>query len=117
MPQVNVQIQTSSGGINKVTINPDRLRIAPGTTGVVIVWKANGQSAFLPGNDAFSWLTSNPTPPTVTRTDDHTLTSASYDNTFETEVVWKYMIGVEKDGVKIQVDPEVDNDPPPPVKP
>lgn len=112
MPTINVQIQTTSGGIHKVTINPSRLRIPNGTTGVVITWSATGPTTFLPGNDAFQWLTTTPTPPAVTRVDDNTLRSASYDNTFDKEIVWEYLIGVQKDGVKIQVDPEVDNDPP-----
>lgn len=112
MPQINVQIQTTSG-IHKVTIHPGRLRIPNGDKGVVITWNATGPTTFLPGNEAFRWLPNvGPTPPRVTRKDDNTLESEAYDNDFEHEVVWEYMIGVEKDGVKIQIDPEVDNDPP-----
>ena len=113
MPQINVQIQTTAGGIHKVTINPGRLRIPNGDTGVVITWSATGPTTFLPGNEGFRWQPNvGPTPPAVTRVNDNTLQSASYDNNFDQEVVWEYLIGVQKDGVKIQVDPEVDNDPP-----
>ena len=114
MPTVNVQIQTTSGGTHKVTIHPSRVRIQNGDKGVVITWSATGPTTFLPGADAFKWLPAPgaPTPPAVSRRDDNTLVSAAYDNNFGSEVVWEYMIGVEKDGVRIQVDPEVDNDPP-----
>lgn len=110
MPTVNVQIQTT-GGIHKVTINPGRLRIPPGT-GVVLQWKASNGTTFLPEPDCFAWQPSTGNPPAVRRTDDTTLTSDPYTNDFSEEVVWEYMIGVEKNGVKIKVDPEVDNDPP-----
>jgi len=109
MPNVNVQVQTSNG-IHKVTIHPERLRIPNGSTSVVITWNASGPTTFLAGNDAFKWLSSGA--PAVTRIDDNTLQSAPFDNTGTTEVVWRYLIGVEEGGVKIQVDPEVDNDPP-----
>ena len=111
MPTINVQIQTTSG-IHKVTIHPSRLRIRNGETGVVITWSATGPTTFLPGADAFKWLPNDDGRPAVTRVDDNTLRSEPYDNDFDTEIVWEYLIGVEKDGVKIQVDPEVDNDPP-----
>lgn len=110
MPNVNVQIQTTNA-VNKVTINPQRLHVPQGT-GIVITWSATGPTTFLPNPDCFRWLTTSPTPPAVTRTNDNTLTSAAYDNNFSSEVVWEYMIGVQKDGLKIQIDPEVDNDPP-----
>lgn len=110
MPTVNVQIQTT-GGVHKVTIHPGRLRIPQGT-GIVIVWKAAGPATFLPEPQCFQWLTPSPAPPAVSRTDDNTLTSAPYTNNFPEEVIWEYMIGVQEGGVKIQVDPEVDNDPP-----
>src|SRR5690349_7504089 len=104
MPNVNVQVQTTGGGIDKVTINPERLRIPNGPSTVAITWKASGPTTFLPGNDAFCWI-SAPTAPTVTRVDDNTLQSASFVNN-GAGVVWRYLIGVEENGVKIQVDPE-----------
>ncbi|HVE72283.1 MAG TPA: hypothetical protein VNI54_13020 [Thermoanaerobaculia bacterium] len=109
MPHVNVQIQTTSD-IHKVTIHPERLRIPNGSRNVVVTWNASGPTTFLPGKDGFDWLSSGA--PTVHRVDDHTLRSDPFDNTGTTEVVWRYMLGVERDGVKIKVDPEVDNDPP-----
>ena len=116
MPNVNVRIATT-GGIHKVTISPQRLRIPNGSTNVVITWRASNGTTFLTGTDAFQWI--NPStvlpPPNVTRTNDTTLTSDAYTNNTSVEVIWEYMLGVEKDGVKIQVDPEVDNDPPRPI--
>lgn len=109
MPNVNVTVQTTNG-IHKVNINPERLRVPRGDKNVVITWKASGPTTFLAGNDAFKWL--SPNAPAVTRVDDNTLQSAPYDNDPTTEPVWQYLIGVEEGGVKIQVDPEVDNDPP-----
>ena len=109
---VNVQVQIQSG-IHTVTINPERVHVPPRAKDVVIVWNAPGSTKFLPANAAFNWKASGA--PAVTRTDDHTLTSAKFDNpnTGTTELVWKYLIGVEgSDGVMIQVDPEADNDPP-----
>jgi hypothetical protein len=113
MPDVNVQIQTTSGGIHKVTVNPERLRLRNGQNGLVITWRARGQTTFLPGRDAFDWLDDDRRAPRVTRVDDTTLRSDPFDNDFGgASVIWRYLIGVEKNGVKIQVDPEVDNDPP-----
>jgi hypothetical protein len=106
---VNVQVQTANG-IHKVTIHPERLRVKRGEQNVVITWKASGPTTFLAGNDAFKWLSAGA--PAVTRVDDRTLQSAPYDNKTTTPPVWRYLIGVEEGGVKIQVDPEVDNDPP-----
>lgn len=112
MPTVNVQIQTT-GGIHKVTVNPERLHLGNGQHDVVITWRATNQTTFLPDGHAFAWLDNDPRAPKVRRTGDTTLTSDRFSNDFGREsVIWRYMIGVEKGGVRIQVDPEVDNDPP-----
>ncbi len=108
---VNVQLQTTNG-IHKVTIHPERLRIPPKAKDVVITWKASGPTTFLAGKDGFNWLDTGA--PNVQQLDPNTLESDKFDNlsTTTTEIVWRYLIGVENGGVKIQVDPEVDNDPP-----
>ena len=112
MPNVNVQVQTTGSGIHKVTINPERLRIPPGAKDVIITWKADGPTTFLSGRDGFSWLDTGT--PNVRQVDPTTFESDKFDNpsTGKTAIVWRYLIGVEEGGVKIQVDPEVDNDPP-----
>lgn len=113
MHTINVNMQTTDGDTHKVTIKPSRLRIKNGEQGVVITWSAAGPTTFLQGDAGFKWMPNvGPTPPTVKYIDANTLRSEPYDNTFSTEVVWEYQIGVQKDGVKIVVDPEVDNDPP-----
>lgn len=113
MPTVTVRIEKLDD-IHKVTISPSRLRIPNGDKGVVITWNAPGLNEFLPGDEGFQWkpMPGAPPPPRVTHKDAHTLEAAPYDNDFPVEVVWEYLIGVQKEGVKIQVDPEVDNDPP-----
>ena len=112
MENVNVQIQTA-GGIHKVTVHPERLRLRNGQQNIVITWRASNQTTFLRGSDAFAWIDGDRRAPRVTRVDDTTLRSDPFNNDFGKETVtWRYMIGVEKNGVRIQVDPEVDNDPP-----
>lgn len=116
MSTVNVRVDVKQDGTHKVTIQPSRLRVPNGSANVTITWNAMNGTTFLPNPSAFEWIVGVgvPDPPVVTRVDDTKLQSAPYSNDFGSEVVWEYMIGVQKNGVRIQVDPEVDNDPPRP---
>lgn len=80
-----------------------------------LVWTISGPNASFPASNFFNWR-SSPGQPTVTRNPaGNQLTSTEYSNDANNRRKWKYTIGLTNGTTTINLDPEVDNEPPTPM--
>jgi hypothetical protein len=91
-----------------VTVAPFRRDVPDKTP--TLVWETNGNGTTFPSTNFFSWKSGGSGTP-VRSSDGRTLTLA-YTQTTPSD--WTYSIALENDGVRVDIDPEIHNDPPTP---
>ncbi|HEX6099259.1 MAG TPA: hypothetical protein VF432_23295 [Thermoanaerobaculia bacterium] len=106
--KVNCSMQKNP---NSVTVNvaPFRRDVLDKTP--TIEWEADGNGTTFPATNYFSWKSGGPGTLPARSSDGKKLTLA-YTQTAPSD--WTYAISLENDGVTVDVDPEIHNDPPVP---
>lgn len=106
--KVNCSMQTNP---NSVTVNVAPFRRDVPDKTPTLVWEADGNGTTFPATNFFTWKNGGPGSSPTRSPDGKTLT-LSY--TQSTPSDWTYAIAIENDGVRVDVDPEIHNDPPVP---
>ena len=113
MPSTPIPITvtlTNRANTIDVGVNPPSARVGHGATAVHLVWTATGPGASFPATNFFRWKGA-PAAPAVTRISATQLQSADYVNNGAGET-WQYMVAISNGTITVNIDPEVDNQPP-----
>ena len=106
--KVNCSMQKNP---NSVTVNIAPFRRDVPDAAPTLVWEADGNGTTFPSANFFSWKSGGPGSNPTRSSDGKTLT-LTYSNSGPSD--WTYKIAIENDGVRVDVDPEIHNDPPVP---
>lgn len=106
--KVNCSMQTNPNSV-MVNVAPFQRDVLDKTP--TIEWVADGDGTTFPTSNFFSWKSGGPGFLPTRSTDGKKLTLA-YTQTAASD--WTYAIALENDGVRVDLDPEIHNDPPVP---
>ena len=107
--KVNCSMQKNP---NSATVNLAPFRREVPDESPTLVWEADGSGTTFPSSNFFAWKAGGGPGSTPTRSVDGKTLTLTYTNSASSD--WSYAIAVENDGVRVDMDPEIHNDPPVP---
>lgn len=116
MPVIPVPINvtmTTQGSVIDVSIPPVVRNQHSTVNQYQLVWNASGPNASFPSSNPFSWKGGSGQPNVTRNSTGSQLISDPFWNNGSTGSRWEYTVGITNGTVTVNVDPEIDNEPPP----